>query len=105
MFAGHTLRRACHGVLVLRHIKNGSDIGTEQIDYAYWYSCAGRLKADLSMLSTKQQLVSYAPSGSEYDLLLLALSARLSQWPQLERKAEQVRLTGEPSVCAWQAGR
>jgi hypothetical protein len=42
-------------------------------------------------LSAAQPQLLPATSGStQFELLLLALTARLSQWPQLERQAEQV---------------
>ncbi|WIA31383.1 hypothetical protein OEZ86_002282 [Tetradesmus obliquus] len=50
-----------------------------------------RLKASLASLSaTPPQRPTATPGGTQFELLLLALTARLSQWPQLERQAGQV---------------
>ncbi|KAF6252198.1 hypothetical protein COO60DRAFT_547764 [Scenedesmus sp. NREL 46B-D3] len=50
-----------------------------------------RLKASLASMSAAQpQLLPATPGGTQFELLLLALTARLSQWPQVERQAEQV---------------
>jgi hypothetical protein len=43
------------------------------------------------MSAAPPQLLPATPGGTEYELLLLALTARLSQWSQLERQSEQVR--------------
>ncbi|WIA11303.1 hypothetical protein OEZ85_011426 [Tetradesmus obliquus] len=50
-----------------------------------------RLKASLASLSAAPaQRPTATPGGTQFELLLLALTARLSQWPQLERQADQV---------------
>ena len=50
-----------------------------------------RLKASLATMSAASlQRPTATPGGTQFELLLLALTARLSQWPQLERQAEQV---------------
>lgn len=52
----------------------------------------GRLKAELASVSTSGSTIKgHVNGGGRFDVLLLALTARLSQWSQLERKSEEVR--------------
>jgi hypothetical protein len=44
------------------------------------------------MSAAQPQLLPATAGGTQFELLLLALTARLSQWPQLERQAEQVSM-------------
>jgi hypothetical protein len=44
------------------------------------------------MSAAQPQLLPATAGGTQFELLLLALTARLSQWPQLEWQAEQVSM-------------